>query len=126
MTIDNPLLNMTHPVRKPIVPHSAFVNGRKIMASAINVVSVADNLFDHVVFKYTLYDAVSAWAGEGAYELRGAPYVAWNDAATAAVGGGASAAVALAEAAFQVVADGIGVVFVPPGDGTFFGTGEAE
>jgi hypothetical protein len=111
MTTEDALLNMAHPVRKPIVPHSAFVNGRKVMASAINVVSVADNLFDHVVFKYTLYDADCHWAGEGAYELKGEAYAAWD---------------ASAADAFQAVADGIGVEFVPSGCGTFFGTGEAE
>jgi hypothetical protein len=111
MTIIEALLNMHHPVRKPIVPHSAFVNGKKVMAHGINVVSVADNLFDHVVFKYTLYDADCRWAGEGAHELKGTAYAAWD---------------ASAEGAFVVVADALDLEFVPYSCGTFFGTGEPE
>lgn len=111
MTVLEALQNMVHPVRKPIVPYSAFVNGKKVMAHGINVVSVADNLFDHVIFKYTLYDEHCHWAGEGAFELKGAAYATWD---------------AMPESAFQIVADGIGVVFEPYPCGTFWGTGEAE
>ena len=111
MTIVEDLLTMHHPVRKPIVAFPAFVNGQHMVAHSINVISVADNLFDHAVFKYTLYDADCHWAGEGAHEIKGAEYSAW-DASPAD--------------AFQIVADAIGFTFVPYDCGTFFGTGEAE
>lgn len=94
-------------VKKCIEPYSAFVNGRKTMATAINVQSVYDDLFDHAVLKYTLYDATGSWAGEASCELHGDAYHAWDSTP---------------EHAFTIVAELIGVTFVPMVGGRgFFG-----
>lgn len=82
-----------------IKPATAYVNGKQMVAEAINVVSVSDNLFDHVVFKYTLLTAEGLWAGEASYELVGREqYTTWD---------------ASPEGAYTIVAKGIGVEFVP-------------
>lgn len=45
-----------------IKPAVCYANGKRMIATQLNVVSVADNLFDHVIFKYTLLDASNcAW-----------------------------------------------------------------
>ena len=48
-------------------PQAAFANGKRLVAEAINVVSISDNLFDHVIFKYTLFDKDGVWAGESTH-----------------------------------------------------------
>jgi hypothetical protein len=81
-----------------IQPHAAFANGKRMTATQFNVVSIADNLFDHVVFKYTLMDASGAWAGESTYELNGlAAYQTWF---------------ATPEGAYEIVAAAIGLELV--------------
>ena len=52
-----------------IAPQIVFANGKRMSATQFNVVSVSDNLFDHVIFKYTLFDEHMTWAGESTYEL---------------------------------------------------------
>lgn len=52
-----------------IAPQAAFANGKRMVATQLNVVSISDNLFDNVIFKYTLMDADGAWAGESTFEI---------------------------------------------------------
>jgi hypothetical protein len=86
-----------------IKPYTAFFHGKKATATGLNVVSVQDNLFDHVVFKYTLLDENNQWAGESTYELKGlAAYQTWF---------------ATPEGAFEIVAAGIGLELEPPAVG---------
>jgi hypothetical protein len=85
-------------VRKCIKPHSALINGRMRVVTAINVRSYDDDLFGYVVFKYTLYDEAGSWAGDGKEELVGEAYQAWDSTP---------------EHAFTIVADLIGVTFEP-------------
>jgi len=81
-----------------------------MIAESINVVSVSDNLFDHVVFKYTLFDGAGMWAGEASYELKGeAAYKTWD---------------ASPEGAYLIVAAGIGLEFLPSVDRSSFFEGE--
>jgi hypothetical protein len=81
-----------------IKPHVAFANGKRMVATQFNVVSIQDNLFDHVIFKYTLLDAGGAWAGESTYELNGIDqYSTWF---------------ATPEGAYVIVAAGIGLELV--------------
>jgi hypothetical protein len=62
-----------------VKPQAAFANGKRMVATKLNVVSIQDNLFDHVVFKYTLLDANNSWAGESTYELNGiTEYSTWD------------------------------------------------
>ncbi len=91
-----------------IQPITAYVNGKQMTATHINVQSVSDNLFDRVQFKYTFFDENGSWAGEAMYELNGVEaYSQWD---------------ASPEGAYQIVGDGIGIVFVPPtiGKSAFF------
>ena len=81
---------------KKIKPAKAYVNGKQMTAEAISVVSVSDNLFDHVIFKYTLHTADGQWAGEAIFELQGDDYKKWD---------------ASPLGAYQIVAEGIGVEF---------------
>jgi hypothetical protein len=86
-----------------IKPAVAYANGKRIIATQLNVVSVADNLFDHVVFKYTLLDENGVWAGDSTYELVGLEeYSTWF---------------ATPEGAFEIVANGIGLELEPPATG---------
>jgi hypothetical protein len=65
-----------------IIPQAVFANGKRLVAEAINVVSISDNLFDHVVFRYTLFDKDGVWAGESTYELKGLEeYSKWDTSA---------------------------------------------
>ena len=81
-----------------IQPQAAFANGKRMTVTQFNVVSIADNLFDHVVFKYTLMDASGAWAGESTHELKGlAEYQTWY---------------ATPEGAYAIVAAAIGLVLL--------------
>lgn len=80
-----------------IKPQAAFANGKRMLATQFNVVSVEDNLFDHVIFKYTLLDSNNEWAGESTYELDASNYSTWD---------------ATPAGAYKIVADGIGVEIV--------------
>jgi hypothetical protein len=89
-----------------IKPQIAFANGKKMSATQLNVVSISDNLFDHVVFKYTLLDEAGVWAGESTYELKGLEdYSTWDTTA---------------EGAFTIVAQGIGLVIEQEDNKTVF------
>lgn len=82
----------------PIKPVKAYVNGKQMEATQFNLVSISDNLFDHVIFKYTLLDADGTWAGEATYELVGeTDYKKWD---------------ATPAGAYQIVASGIGLEIV--------------
>jgi len=86
-------------ITKQIQPAKAYVNGKQMIAEKINIISIGDNLFDHVTFKYTLFTDDGGWAGEATFELVGLDdYKKWD---------------ASPEGAYQIVADGIGVEFVP-------------
>lgn len=64
---------------KQVMPHDAFCNGKKIVIENINVMSVMDNLVDHVIFRYTLFDINGVWGGEGSIELKGCEcYDKWD------------------------------------------------
>ena len=80
-----------------IKPQAAFANGKRMVATQFNVVSIQDNLFDHVIFKYTLLDANGEWAGESTYELTPDTYSTWN---------------ATPAGAYALVAQGIGVEII--------------
>ena len=89
-----------------IAPTIAFANGKQVMATQFNVVSISDNLFDHVIFKYTLYDENNLWAGESTYELTGVDeYTTWDTTA---------------EGAYTIVSNGIGLTIIPQQDKTLF------
>jgi hypothetical protein len=82
-----------------IKPYVAFANGKRMIATQFNVVSISDNLFDHVIFKYTLFDENMVWAGESTTELVGVTaYKTWD---------------ATPEGAYQIVADCIGLEVLP-------------
>lgn len=82
-----------------IVPATCYCNGRQVIAQHLNVISVSDNLFDHVQFKYTLFDERKQFAGEAMYELNGIEeYSTWD---------------ASAEGAYEIVAKGLGLEIVP-------------
>jgi hypothetical protein len=87
-----------------IMPQLAFANGKKMQATQFNVVSISDNLFDHVIFKYTLFDQNMTWAGESTTELVGLEqYQKW-DASPAG--------------AYTIVAAAIGLEIAPTVDKT--------
>lgn len=89
-----------------IKPQLAFANGRRVSATHFNVVSIQDNLFDHVIFKYTLLDANGAWAGESTFELEGEEvYGTWDTTP---------------EGAYAIVAAGIGLEIVQENTKTVF------
>lgn len=89
-----------------IKPAVAFANGQRHIATQFHVKSVFDNLFDHVIFKYTLLDAHGQQAGEGAYELKGRDaYQTWD---------------ASAEGAYNIVAKGLDLEIVPNVGGSMF------
>jgi hypothetical protein len=80
-----------------IKPQAAFANGKRMVATQFNVVSIGDNLFDSVVFKYTLMDADGAWAGESTFSLDASNYTTWD---------------ATPAGAYKIVAAGIGVEII--------------
>jgi hypothetical protein len=83
-----------------IKPYTAFANGKRMVATKLNVTSIKDNLFDRVVFLYTLLDADNGWAGESTYELNGIEeYTTWD---------------ATPSGAYEIVAAGIGLEIVMP------------
>lgn len=89
-----------------ITPVTAYVNGRQMTATQFNVVSVSDNLFDRVVFRYTLFTALGEWAGEAAFELNGIEqYRTWD---------------ASPEQAYTIVAAGIGLEIIQTRSGAIF------
>lgn len=89
-----------------IKPTIAYANGKRMEATQITVVSIKDNLFDHVIFKYTLLDENGVFAGESTYELNGLEeYTQWDTTA---------------EGAFEIVANGIGVEIVKEDTKTLF------
>lgn len=78
-----------------IEPTIAFANGQRMAATQFNVVSIQDDLFENVTFKYTLFDQNMSWAGESVYSLAGkTEYQKWDTTP---------------EGAYQIVADGIGL-----------------
>lgn len=86
-----------------ITPAVAYVNGKRMLATQLNVVSVSDNLFDHVIFKYTLLDEANQWAGEATYALEGIEqYVLWD---------------ASPDGAYEIVAKGVGLEIIPCDEG---------
>jgi hypothetical protein len=83
-----------------VKPAVCYANGKRVIATQLNVTSVQDNLFDHVIFKYVLLDETNQWAGESTYALNGlAEYQTWF---------------ATPEGAFEIVAAGIGLEIVKP------------
>ena len=83
-----------------IKPQIVFANGKRMSATQFNVMSIQDNLFDQVIFKYTLFDENMVWAGESTAELVGLEqYQKWD---------------ATPEGAFAIVAAGIGVEIIKP------------
>jgi hypothetical protein len=81
-----------------IQPQPAFANGLRVLATQLAVVSVADNLFDRVTFKYTLYDANDEFAGESTFTLDGIEeYATWDNSP---------------EDAYKIVAAGIDVTLI--------------
>jgi hypothetical protein len=94
-------------VQVEIKPQAAFANGKRMVAEAINVVSIADNLFDHVVFRYTLFDKDGVWAGESTHELKGLEeYSKWDTTA---------------QNAYEIVIAGLGLEAVTTQGKSFFG-----
>jgi hypothetical protein len=61
-----------------IIPQMAFANGKKFEAHFLSMTSCFDNLFNHVVFRYTLYDITGVQAGESTFELKDEAYTAWD------------------------------------------------
>jgi hypothetical protein len=85
-----------------VTPQIAYANGKQSVIEAINVQSVFDNLFDHVVFRYTLLDAHGVQCGEGSYELKGEEiYKTWD---------------ASPEGAYTIVIAGLGLELLPTVD----------
>jgi len=69
---------------KAITPVQCFNNGIKLEASKIIVESVRDNLYDHVIFKYTLFTENGQQAGESTVSLSGEYYSEWDASAAGA------------------------------------------
>jgi hypothetical protein len=83
-----------------IKPVLAFANGVRMIATQFNVTSVKDNLFDFVVFEYTLFDEANQWAGASTFTLATLEeYQTWF---------------ATPEGAFEIVAAGIGLEIIKP------------
>lgn len=93
-----------------ITPAVGFANGRRHVATQLHVKSVFDNLFDHVIFKYTLLDEHGQHAGEGAYALEGVEqYRIWD---------------ASPEGAYTIVAQGLELEIFPALGKSMFVGGE--
>lgn len=89
-----------------IKPEKCYVNGKQVIATKFNVVSISDNLFDHVIFKYTLLDADGVWCGEAVTELKGTEeYTTWD---------------ATPSGAYQIVADKVGLEILQTKTGSLF------
>ena len=83
-----------------IKPVLAFANGKRMIATKLNVISREDNLFDFVVFEYTLFNDANQFAGSSTFTLATlAEYQTWF---------------ATPEGAFEIVAAGIGVELATP------------
>jgi hypothetical protein len=82
-----------------LVPSVGYCNGKQHTIEAINVQSVFDNLFDHVIFKYILLTKDDVQCGEGSYELNGEDqYKTWDTSA---------------QNAFEIVIAGLGLEISP-------------
>jgi hypothetical protein len=89
-----------------IKPITAYANGKRMTATQFTVISIQDNLFDHVTFKYTLLDENGVFAGESTFSLEGLEqYKKWDTTP---------------EGAFQIVANGIGLEIVKDENKTLF------
>lgn len=89
-----------------ITPVTCYANGKQMTATQFNVVSVSDNLFDKVVFKYTLFTEKGEWAGEAAFTLDGCDcYDKWD---------------ASPEGAYTIVAKGVGLEMIQSKSGAIF------
>lgn len=87
-------------VKVAISPAIAFANGKRVTATHFNVVSIKDNLFDNVLFLYTLLDEHGQWAGESTCELKGREeYQTWD---------------ASPEGAYTIVAERVGLEIITP------------
>lgn len=76
---------MSQMIKVAVKKFPAFANGKRLDVEAFSVVSVSDNLFDHVVFKYTLLTASGEWAGEASFALKGREiYQTWDASAAGA------------------------------------------
>jgi hypothetical protein len=83
-----------------IKPAICYANGKRMVATQLNVTSVKDDLFENVTFLYTLFDEAGQWAGESTYALVGlAQYQTWY---------------ATPDGAFEIVAAGIGLEIIKP------------
>jgi len=82
----------------PVTPQVAYANGKQSTIEAIHVTSVFDNLFDHVIFRYTLLDKSGVQCGEGSYELKGEFYKTWD---------------ATPEQAYTIVIEALGLMISP-------------
>lgn len=88
---------------KPVI---VFANGKQATATQYNVVSIQDNLFDNVIFKYTLFDTNGVWAGESTFELNGeTAYGAWDTTPTGA---------------YEIIAEAIGLEIIQETNKTVF------
>lgn len=60
----------------------SFCNGQRSTVTGFNLCSVCDNLDDHVIFKYALFNADNTQVGEGQYQLYADDYHAWDSTAS--------------------------------------------
>ena len=110
---------------KQIQPVIAYANGKRMTAEQVNVVSVSDNLFDTVILKHTLYNALGAWAGEACnefqYEVCEAGLSEYIESEIS-VSGGIHLCKwdASPEGAYKIVAQALGFEFVPSIGKDFF------
>ena len=89
-----------------IKPTTAYANGKRMTATQFTVISIQDNLFDSVTFKYTLLDDNGVFAGESTFSLEGLEeYTQWDTTP---------------EGAFEIVANGIGLEIVKEENKTLF------
>jgi hypothetical protein len=85
--------------RVKLTPAVAYTNGKQSTINAINVQSVADNLFDAVTFRYILFNTEGGHCGEGAFDLKGEEqYKTWD---------------ASPEGAYTIVIAGLGLEILP-------------
>jgi hypothetical protein len=83
----------------PIIPQIAYANGKQVTIHSVHVLSVFDDLFSHVVFKYVLLDEHRQPCGEGAYTIKEkAIYDTWD---------------ATPEGAYLMVIDYLGMLVQP-------------
>ncbi len=81
-----------------IKPYTAFFHGKKATATQLSVISREDNLFDYVLFEYTLLDEANQWVGASTFTLSTLEeYQTW---------------LATPECAFEIVAAAVGLELV--------------